>query len=54
MATANQWLSSNPSYMVWKCETVEKKVDKGPLVDMDSMLHHDSTFGFNVYVRGLR
>ncbi|XP_064616929.1 uncharacterized protein LOC135480928 [Liolophura sinensis] len=54
IATANQWLSSNPSYMVWKCETVEKKVDKGPFVDMNSMLHHDSTFGFNVYVRGLR
>lgn len=42
---------------VWKCETVERKVEKGPdgpFIPMDKMTKHDSMFGFNVWVKGIR
>ncbi|KAJ8300943.1 hypothetical protein KUTeg_022462 [Tegillarca granosa] len=51
---ANHWLRANPDLAVWKCETVERKCDEGPTIQMDKMTYHQSTFGFNVYVRGLR
>ncbi|OWF54656.1 hypothetical protein KP79_PYT04382 [Mizuhopecten yessoensis] len=48
------WLVGNPLYAVWKCETVERKVDKGTVIVMENMVYHEATFGFNVYIRGLR
>ncbi|XP_041371143.1 uncharacterized protein LOC121384709 [Gigantopelta aegis] len=54
LAGANLWLGSNPGLSVWKCETVERKVDKGPCIDLESMLQHESAYGFNVHVLGLR
>ncbi|XP_071096572.1 uncharacterized protein [Haliotis cracherodii] len=54
MQGANLWLQANPGLECWKCETVERKVDKGPFIDLESMKIHQSTYGFNVYVLGLR
>ncbi|XP_076092473.1 uncharacterized protein LOC143063912 [Mytilus galloprovincialis] len=57
---ANQWLRSNPGFAVWKCETVERKVDAAraagqpPIIEMEKMTIHHSTFGFNVFIRGIR
>ncbi|KAL5011523.1 hypothetical protein ScPMuIL_010074 [Solemya velum] len=54
---ANQWLQTNTDMRVWKCETVERKVEKGPdgpFIPMDKMTKHDSMFGFNVWVKGIR
>ncbi|XP_069119390.1 uncharacterized protein [Argopecten irradians] len=51
---ANMWLAGNRSYAVWKCETVERKVDKGTVIVLEKMVYHEATFGFNVYIRGLR
>jgi len=55
---ANQWLTTNNSFTVWKCETVERKVTAGPMgqiiIEMDNMIFSESLFGFNVYIRGLR
>ncbi|XP_021345006.1 uncharacterized protein LOC110444969, partial [Mizuhopecten yessoensis] len=50
---ANMWLVGNPLYAVWKCETVERKVDKGTVIVMENMVYHEATYGFNVYIRGL-
>lgn len=57
VSAANQWLRDNSSFAVWKCETVERKVEKtqmGPQILMEKMTFIDSAFGFNVYCRGLR
>ncbi|XP_070183337.1 uncharacterized protein [Littorina saxatilis] len=54
MRGANMWLQSNPALRVWKCETVERKVELGPVVHLDSTLHHESSGGANVYVFGVR
>ncbi|XP_060073517.1 uncharacterized protein LOC132553303 [Ylistrum balloti] len=51
---ANMWLAGNPLYAVWKCETVERKVEKGANIVMEKMIYHEATFGFNVFIRGLR
>lgn len=51
---ANQWLRVNPGFAVWKCETVERKVEAGPTIEMDKMIMHHSTYGFNVFIRGVR
>lgn len=54
IGAANYWLRANPSYGVWKCETVERKVETNGGIVMDKMIFHESTYGFNVLVRGLR
>lgn len=54
MEGANMWLQSNPLLRVWKCETVERKVETGPTVHLDKTVHHESSFGANVYVFGVR
>ena len=58
MAGANQWLKDHPGMVAWKCETIERKVDAssdGSLTyDLDAMIRHDATYGYMVYVRGLR
>lgn len=59
MEVANEWLRTNPGYAVWKCETVERKVDAGhpggpPVIEMDKTTIHHATYGFNVFVRGVR
>ncbi|KAK7492001.1 hypothetical protein BaRGS_00016665 [Batillaria attramentaria] len=54
MEGANMWLKSNPGLRVWKCETVERKVETGPIVHLDNTVHHESAFGVNVYVFGVR
>ncbi|XP_050411964.1 uncharacterized protein LOC126826892 isoform X1 [Patella vulgata] len=51
---ANAWLQCNPGIRVWKCETVERKVEKGPTIYLDSTLLHEPTYGFIAYVIGLR
>lgn len=51
---ANHWLRGNPSYGVWKCETVERKVESSGEVLMESMLFHEATYGFNVNINGIR
>ncbi|ESO86375.1 hypothetical protein LOTGIDRAFT_235434 [Lottia gigantea] len=51
---ANEWLRCNSGMKVWRCETVERKIEKGTIVNLDSTLIHESTYGFNVYVIGLR
>ncbi|KAL8597524.1 hypothetical protein ACOMHN_033395 [Nucella lapillus] len=54
MNGANVWLKSNPGLKVWKCETVERKVDIGPVVHLESTLLHESSYGANYYVFGVR
>lgn len=54
IGAANYWLRANPSYGVWKCETVERKVETNGGIVMDKMIFHESTYGFNVLIRGLR
>ncbi|XP_062599010.1 uncharacterized protein LOC134260481 [Saccostrea cucullata] len=54
IGAANYWLRANPNYGVWKCETVERKVESSGEIIMDKMLSHESTYGFNVLIRGLR
>jgi hypothetical protein len=39
---------------VWKCETVERKVEVGPTIELDKMVIHHSTYGFNVFILGVR
>ncbi|XP_062599009.1 uncharacterized protein LOC134260480 [Saccostrea cucullata] len=51
---SNHWLRENPMYGVWKCETVERKVEPSGEVIMESMLFHEATYGFNVYINGIR
>jgi hypothetical protein len=51
---ANQYLRSNPGLAVWKCETVERKVEVGPTIELDKMSIHHSTYGFNVFILGVR
>lgn len=54
----NKWLKDNSGMVAWKCETIERKVDvaaDGSLTyDLDAMIRHDATFGYMVYVRGIR
>ena len=54
MEVANEWLRGNPSYGVWKCETVERRVESSGQVLMESMLFHEATYGFNVSINGIR
>ncbi|XP_076454668.1 uncharacterized protein LOC143289546 [Babylonia areolata] len=54
MRGANLWLRNNPGLRVWKCETVERKVDLGPVVHLDTTVHHESSYGANYYVFGVR
>lgn len=54
MEAANHWLRGNPNYGVWKCETVERKVEPSGQVVMESMLFHEATYGFNVHINGIR
>ena len=51
---ANVWLQNNRGLQVWKCETVERKVELGPVVLLDSTVHHESSYGANCYVFGVR
>ena len=54
----NKWLKDNSGMVAWKCETIEHKVDvtaDGNLTyDLDAMIRHDATFGYLVFVRGIR
>lgn len=54
----NQWLKDNPGLVAWKCETTENKLGQdqyGNLTfDLNSMLIHEATFGYQVYLLGLR
>ena len=54
MRGANLWLQNNPALRVWKCETVERKVEAGPTVHLESTVHHESSYGANCYVFGVR
>lgn len=55
---ANRWLLDNPGLMVWKCETVQRKLgaakDGTISYDLNNMLRHDATFGFAVFIKGIR
>lgn len=55
---ANLWLQNNPQVSVWKCESITKRLnaakDKSLSYELNEMLRHESTFGFVVYIKGLR
>lgn len=55
---ANRWLQDNPGYSVWKCESVNRKLNAAKdgtiSYELNEMLRHDATFGFNVYIKGIR
>ncbi|KAL4219016.1 hypothetical protein ACF0H5_021600 [Mactra antiquata] len=55
---ANRWLIDNPLFSVWKCESVDRKLslarDGSLSYDLNEMLRHEATFGFTVYIKGLR
>ena len=51
---ANQWIQDNPEFMVMKCESFSKRLQTGDKLDVDAVLFHESAFGVNKYVRGLR
>lgn len=54
MEQANQWIKDNHSFMVMKCESFIKKLGGGDTLDADSVVYHESSYGVNKYVRGLR
>lgn len=58
MEGANRWLQDNPGLAVWKCESVESLLnvaaDGTITYDLNEMIRHDSTFGFSVYIKGIR
>lgn len=55
---ANRFLQDNPGMAVWKCESVTKMLNMskdGTLsYELNTMLRHEATFGFLVYIKGLR
>ncbi|XP_045181889.2 uncharacterized protein LOC123540686 [Mercenaria mercenaria] len=55
---ANCLLQDNPNMAIWKCESVTKKLyatKEGTLTyELNTMFRHESTFGFLVYIKGLR
>ena len=50
---ANHWLRNNRKYKVLRCESITRKIKDGQ-IEMDSTAFHQSLFGENDYVRGLR
>ncbi|WAR31388.1 LOW QUALITY PROTEIN: hypothetical protein MAR_033973 [Mya arenaria] len=55
---ANRWLADHPELSVWKCECVQTPLstarDGSLYYDLNSMVRHDSTYGYSVYLKGLR
>lgn len=51
---ANQWLKGNPSFKVMKLESFLKKIADKDVVDLEQVVYHESAFGVNKYLRGLR
>ncbi|XP_060595194.1 uncharacterized protein LOC132749465 [Ruditapes philippinarum] len=51
---ANQWLKGNPAFKAMKLESIIKKMADRDVVDLDQVVHHESTYGVNKYLRGLR
>ena len=49
----NQWLKNNRQYKVLRCESITRKIKDGQ-IEMDSTAFHQSLYGENDYVRGLR
>lgn len=49
----NQWLKSNSRFQAMKFESFIKKLDK-PDLEPEQVIHHESSYGVNRYVRGLR
>ena len=54
MEQANQWIKDNPSFKVMKCESIVKKLGGQDVLDADSVCYHESCYGVNKYLRGLR
>ncbi|XP_045177715.1 uncharacterized protein LOC123537860 [Mercenaria mercenaria] len=51
---ANQWLKGNPAFKAMKLESIIKKIADKDVVDLDQVIYHESTYGVNKYLRGLR
>ncbi|XP_053381687.1 uncharacterized protein LOC128549190 [Mercenaria mercenaria] len=55
---ANRWLQDDPGLTVWKCESIVRKLtpakDGTISYELNEMLRHDATFGFTVYIKGIR
>lgn len=51
---ANQWLKGNPGFKVMKFESFNKKLADKDGADLDQVIYHESSYGVNKYVRGLR
>ncbi|XP_071153955.1 uncharacterized protein [Mytilus edulis] len=51
---ANSWLTLNPEYSLWKCETVTFKIKNDFTSDQDDPVYMESAFGLNRYLSGLR
>lgn len=51
---ANQWIKDNTTFMVMKCESIIKKLQGGDALDEDAVVFHESCYGVNKYLRGLR
>ncbi|XP_053380425.1 uncharacterized protein LOC123540761 isoform X2 [Mercenaria mercenaria] len=55
---ANRWLQDNPGLTAWKCESIVRKLtpakDGTISYELNEMLRHDATFGFTVYIKGIR
>ena len=58
MAGVNRWLSDHPEVSVWKCETVHRTLTSGPAgevyYDLNTMIRFDGTFGYTVFLKGVR
>ncbi|XP_052788089.1 uncharacterized protein LOC128222938 [Mya arenaria] len=55
MEQVNQWLKGNPDYQAMKLESFTKKLsEKENAPDLEQVMYHESSYGINKYVRGLR
>ena len=54
MEQANQWIKDNSNFKVMKCESFIKKLGGGDVLDADAVCYHESCYGINKYLRGLR
>ncbi len=50
----NQWLQVNVQFVVVRCETIRRKVKENGTIEIDSTSYHQSIYGNNDYIRGLR
>ena len=54
MTTVNAWLRSNVQFRVIRCESVERKVGHGGVLETEATIRHEGTYTKCHYVRGVR